>query len=310
MKQKSLPTVREACAIVIVLVVWLVVTCLFVGFRPEHIYLAVLLGSLLFITATTRKLVVALLPFILFGISYDWMNILPNYEVNPVDIKGLYESEKSLFGIATAAGTVTPNEFFAAHTSKVLDFLAGCFYLCWVPVPILFGLWLYFKKQYKVYLHFSMVFLLVNLLGFTFYYIHPAAPPWYAALHGFDFIAGTPGEVAGLGAWDEMTGLGIFNGLYSRNSNVFAALPSLHAAYMLVAFIYSLRARCSNWLRALFAIICVGIWFTAVYTSHHYIIDVLAGICCTLLGVGLFEVVLMKIPAFERFVGRYAHYIS
>lgn len=310
MKQKSLPTVREACAIVIVLVVWLVVTCLFVGFRPEHIYLAVLLGSLLFITATTRKLVVALLPFILFGISYDWMNILPNYEVNPVDIKGLYESEKSLFGIATAAGTVTPNEFFAAHTSKVLDFLAGCFYLCWVPVPILFGLWLYFKKQYKVYLHFSMVFLLVNLLGFTFYYIHPAAPPWYAALHGFDFIAGTPGEVAGLGAWDEMTGLGIFNGLYSRNSNVFAALPSLHAAYMLVAFIYSLRARCSNWLRALFAIICVGIWFTAVYTSHHYIIDVLAGICCTLLGVGLFEVVLMKIPAFERFVGRYARYIS
>ncbi len=306
----SLPTRRETRIIVPVLLLWLIVTCLCVGFRPEHIYIAVALAALLFVTATTRRLVVALLPFIVFGISYDWMNILPNYEVNPVDIRGLYEAEKNIFGITTATGVLTPNEFFATHSSKLMDFLAGVFYLCWVPIPILFGLWLYFKRQYNVYLHFSLVFLFVNLLGFTYYYIHPAAPPWYVASHGFDFIIGTPGEVAGLGRWDDMTGLGIFHGLYSRNSNVFAALPSLHAAYMLVTFIYSLRARCSNWLRGLFAVICAGIWFTAVYTSHHYIIDVLAGIACTLIGYLIFEYLLMKLPPFSRFIDSYSRYIS
>lgn len=286
--------------------VWLLITALFVGLRPEHTYIAVLLAVLLFVTATTRRLAVALLPFIVFGISYDWMNICPNYLVNPVDIAGLYTAEKSLFGI----GGLTPNEWWALHTHTVLDFMAGCFYLCWVPVPILFGLWLYFDRQYSVYLHFSLVFLLVNFLGFAGYYIHPAAPPWYVAMHGFEFIAGTHGETAGLGAWDALTGTGIFDGLYSRNSNVFAALPSLHAAYMLIAFIYSLKARCSVWLRVLFAFICLGIWWTAVYTSHHYIIDVLAGIGVTLLGYVLFEYVLMAIPAFRRFIDAYARFIA
>ena len=248
----NLPSRRETSIIIPVVLVWLLVTCLCVGFRPEHIYIAVILTLLLFVTDTTRRLVVAMLPFAVFGISYDWMNILPNYEVNPVDIRNLYENEKNIFGIVTAAGTLTPNEFFALHTSKLMDFFAGIFYLCWVPVPILFGLWLYFKRQYKVYLHFSLVFLFVNLLGFAFYYVHPAAPPWYVASHGFDFIIGTPGEVAGLGRWDEMMGLDIFHGLYSRNANVFAALPSLHSAYMLIAFIYSLKARCPWWIRVLF----------------------------------------------------------
>lgn len=306
----SFPARREAMVIILSLVTWLVVTAGFVGLRPEHLFISALLALMLLVTGPTRRLIVALLPFVVFGISYDWMNIVPNYQVNPVDIRGLYESEKDLFGITTAAGVLTPNEFFALHTSPFMDFMAGVFYLCWVPVPILFGVWLYFNRQYKVYLHFALVFLFVNLLGFTYYYIHPAAPPWYVASHGFDFILGTPGEVAGLGKFDEMTGLGIFHGLYSRNSNVFAALPSLHAAYMLIAFIYSLKANCSWWLRGLFAVICMGIWFTAVYTSHHYIIDVMMGIGCTLLGFLIFECLLMKIPGFARFINSYIGYIS
>lgn len=309
-KTGHLPSRRESAVIAVCLLLWLAVTALFVGFRPEHLYIAIFLGAMLFATATTRRLVVALLPFIVFGISYDWMNILPNYEVNPVDIRGLYEAEKNAFGIAVQGVVLTPNEWWALHQSAVLDFMAGCFYLCWVPVPILFGLWLYLDRQYEVYLHFSLVFLLVNLLGFALYYVHPAAPPWYVASNGFDFIAGTHGETAGLARWDAMTGLGIFDGLYSRNSNVFAAFPSLHAAYMLIAFIYSLRAKCSWWLRGLFAFICLGIWFTAVYTFHHYIIDVLAGITVTIIGWLLFERLLMRLPPFRAFMRAYITYIT
>ena len=60
----------------------------------------------------------------------------------------------------------------------------------------------------------------------------------------------------------------------------------------------------------LLAVITLGIWFTAVYTSHHYIIDVSLGILCALLGTLLFEGVLMRIPAFSRFISRYARYIA
>ncbi|MDE7126143.1 MAG: phosphatase PAP2 family protein, partial [Muribaculaceae bacterium] len=267
-------TRREYISLIASLAVWFSVTAIFVGVRPEHILLCVLIAALFLASGTTRRLIVALMPFVVFGISYDWMNMLPNYMVNPVDTEGIYNAEKSIFGISSACGTIlTPNEFFARHTSAVSDFLGGIFYLCWVPVPIIFGLWLYYKNQRTTYLHFALVFLLVNLIGFAGYYIHPAAPPWYIAEHGFDVIIGCKGSVAGLKGFGEITGWNVFDGLYARNANVYAAVPSLHSAYTLVAFIYSLKARCPQWIRVALAIITVGIWFTAVYTSHHYIID-------------------------------------
>ena len=304
------PTNRELLTLFLSLGIWLVVTALFVGIRPEHPLLIALIAVLFCAHPQTKKLVIALLPFILFAVSYDWMNIVPNYKVNPIDVQGLYEAEKSLFGITTAAGTVTPNEYFAEHHCAFMDFWAGFFYLCWVPVPILFGLSLYFMKQRNLYLRFAIVFLFVNLIGFAGYYIHPAAPPWYVMKYGFEPILNTPGDVAGLGRFDEMTGLGIFDSLYSRNSNVFAAVPSLHSAYMVIAFYYSLKAKYPNFLRVIFGIIMLGIWFTAVYSAHHYIIDAILGASCAVLGIFIFEKILMKWGAFNRFITKYTAYIS
>ena len=304
------PTNRELLTLFLCLGIWLVVTALFVGIRPEHPLLIALIAVLFCAHPQTKKLVIALLPFILFAVSYDWMNIVPNYKVNPIDVQGLYEAEKSLFGITTAAGTVTPNEYFAEHHCAFMDFWAGFFYLCWVPVPILFGLSLYFMKQRNLYLRFAIVFLFVNLIGFAGYYIHPAAPPWYVMKYGFEPILNTPGDVAGLGRFDEMTGLGIFDSLYSRNSNVFAAVPSLHSAYMVIAFYYSLKAKYPNFLRVIFGIIMLGIWFTAVYSAHHYIIDAILGASCAVLGIFIFEKILMKWGAFNRFITKYTTYIS
>ena len=304
------PTNRELLTLFLSLGIWLVVTALFVGIRPEHPLLIALIAVLFCAHPQTKKLVIALLPFILFAVSYDWMNIVPNYKVNPIDVQGLYEAEKSLCGITTAAGTVTPNEYFAEHHCAFMDFWAGFFYLCWVPVPILFGLSLYFMKQRNLYLRFAIVFLFVNLIGFAGYYIHPAAPPWYVMKYGFEPILNTPGDVAGLGRFDEMTGLGIFDSLYSRNSNVFAAVPSLHSAYMVIAFYYSLKAKYPNFLRVIFGIIMLGIWFTAVYSAHHYIIDAILGASCAVLGIFIFEKILMKWGAFNRFITKYTMYIS
>ncbi len=97
------------------------------------------------------------------------------------------------------------------------------------------------------------------------------------------------GHVAGLGRWDAMTGLHVFHGLYGKNANVFAAVPSLHAAYMFLTTIYAVMSRKRWYTVVLFACICLGIWWTAVYSGHHYIIDVMLGILTTIAGVLLME---------------------
>ena len=310
MTKFKLPPTREIIVLVVCLGLWLAITATFVGFRPEHPLLAILVTALFCLHPQTKKLVIALMPFVVFAVSYDWMNICPNYKVNPIDVQGLYEAEKSLFGITTTSGVLTPNEYFKIHNCSFMDFCAGVFYLCWVPVPILFGLSLYFTKQRAVYLRFALVFLFVNLIGFCGYYIHPAAPPWYVMKYGFEPILNTPGDVAGLGRFDAMTGLGIFDFLYSRNSNVFAAVPSLHSAYMVIAFYYSLKAQYPNWLRFIFGVIMFGIWFTAIYSAHHYVIDAILGAGCAVLGIFLFEKVLLKWSPFNRFIQRYTQFIS
>lgn len=304
------PPRREVVIVLMALTAFLVLTALFIELRFEHVAMAGIYGLLHLSGPSTRKLAVALLPFVLFGLSYDWMRVYPNYMVNPIDVRGLYEAELSLFGLPIDGHVQTLCEFFAVHHHPVADFLAGVFYLCWVPVPIAFGIWLYFTGRRTLYLRFAQVFLLVNLLGFMGYYLHPAAPPWYVIYHGFEPVLGTPGNVAGLGRFDALVGVPIFESIYGRNANVFAAVPSLHSAYMVVALYYAVAGRCSRLLIALFSIIALGIWATAIYSAHHYVIDVLLGVGCALLGIVVFEEGLLRIPAFSRFQQRYARTVE
>lgn len=272
------------------------------------IYL-ILFYAVLIAVRPTRKVALALAPWLVFACSYDWMRLLPNYEVNPIDVSGLYNAEKSLFGITTAAGVLTPCEYFVLHHSTVADIMAGVFYLCWVPVPLAFALYLYIKGNKRDYIRFSCCWLLVNLMGFIGYYIHPAAPPWYAMNYGMEPVLNTPGNVAGLGRFDALTGIPVFHALYGKNANVFAAVPSLHAAYMLITTVYAVISRQKKITVAVFAFICAGIWFTAVYSGHHYIIDVTLGIMTALLGILLFERVLLRLGSVDRLMRRYVSMI-
>lgn len=269
----------------------------------------IIIWAILVAIKPTRKFALALTPWLVFACSYDGMRLLPNYEVNSIDTSDLYETEKSLFGITTATGTLIPGEWFNLHNCAFADFWAGFFYLCWVPVPLGFAVYLYLKGKREMYLRFSIAFLFVNLVGFIGYYIHPAAPPWYVIEHGFKPILNTPGSVAGLERFDELIGLPVFHSIYCNNSNVFAAVPSLHAAYMLVATIYAVISRQHKLCICIFAFICMGIWWTAVYSTHHYIIDVLLGILTTIVALLILECLLLRTHSVKRFMKKYAEAI-
>lgn len=152
-----------------------------------------------------------------------------------------------------------------------------------------YALWMASKGRVDRALRMGWGFLTVNLVGFVIYYVHPAAPPWYAIYHGFEPDFTTPGSCAGLARFDELTGIPFYHAFYDKNANVFAAMPSLHAAYIFIATLYAMRYRANRWVLVIFWIITLGTWFAAVYSAHHYILDVLAGIVVSLVGIWLFE---------------------
>ena len=115
MRKDIFPSVKEALPVVVLTALFLLLTAVCIGLRTEHLLMTGLFLILFFAGKTTRKLAVALLPFIIFGISYDWMRVYPNYEVNPIDVQGLYEAEKSLFGISIDGTRLIPCEYFAQN---------------------------------------------------------------------------------------------------------------------------------------------------------------------------------------------------
>lgn len=267
-------------------VAYLLLSYLLIGYKPEQLVLIGIFNALYYISPVTRKFILGFSVFIIYWIIFDYMKAFPNYLFGAVHIESLYKAEKHLFGIHNNGTVLTPNEYWLHHTTPFLDVAAGLFYLCWVPVPLLFAGFLFFRNR-EQFFNFSWTFLLINIIGFIGYYCYPAAPPWYVQQHGFTFHASTPGNTAGLARFDNYFGVTIFQSLYAKGSNVFAAMPSLHSSYPLLVLYYGGRNKL-GWASIVFAVIAAGIWFSAVYTSHHYMLDVIAGIMCAFLGISIF----------------------
>lgn len=280
-------------------VLYLVLSFFLIGFKSEQLFLVILFNLMFYIWDVSRRIILGFSIFIVYWILFDYMKAFPNYLFNDVDIAGIYHLERKLFGLNYHGNLLSPNEFFYVERRTSLDVLSGIFYLTWVPVPLLFALYLFFKDR-EQFLHFSLTFLFINILGFVVYYIHPAAPPWYVQQFGFEFNPVTLGNTAGLARFDSYFGVGIFNSIYAKSSNVFAAMPSLHSSYPVLVLFYGVRNKLGA-INILFGSIMIGIWFAAVYSGHHYVLDVLAGILCATLGIVLFSW-LLKIKVVQRFI--------
>jgi hypothetical protein len=279
---------------------YLLLSALLVGFKTDQLVLIFIFNSLFYISAGTRRFILGFSIFIVYWILFDYMKAFPNYLFNKVHIKDLYELEKSIFGINYNGIKLTPNEYWKLNSVAFLDILTGLFYLMWVPVPLAFATYLFFKNK-EQFVSFSLTFVWVNLLGFVVYYAFPAAPPWYVQQHGFEFLAKTPGNTAGLARFDHYFNITLFQGIYSKGSNVFAAMPSLHSSYPVIVAYYGLKNRLGK-INFFFLIVMIGIWFSAIYTSHHYTLDVLAGISCATIGIISFNY-LVKNTRLKNFIG-------
>lgn len=305
---KENTTLRQSILVSLISLCYLCFSAWLIGFKTDQLFLVALFNIFYYLSIPTRRFILGFSVFIVFWIIFDSMKALPNYKVSAIHIEDLYRTEKKLFGIHEGEAVITPNEYAQEHTTTFLDVMSGFFYLSWMPVPLAFGFYL-FRKHKMQYLYFSLAFLFVNLLGFVVYYVFPAAPPWYVQQYGFDLHFNTPGNPAGLTRFDDFFSIHLFSAMYAKSSNVFAAMPSLHSAYPVVVFYYGLKNR-MGWVNGLFAVVMFGIWFSAVYSGHHYVMDVLCGIACALTGLLIFERILVKRPFMQAFLAKYHRLIG
>lgn len=279
-------------------IAYLLLSALLVGFKTDQVWLIAIFNGCFYGSWISRRFIIGFSIFLVYWIIFDYMKAAPNYMFFKVHIADIYEFEKQLFGIHEKGNILTPNEYWLAHSQSWMDVMSGVFYLCWVPVPLMFAVYLFITDRLAL-LHFAATFFFVNLLGFVIYYTFPAAPPWYVQLHGFEFIPNTPGNTAGLARFDAFFHANIFHSIYSKGSNVFAAMPSLHSAYPLIVLYYS-RNHVNRFFQIVFATVTVGIWFAAVYLSHHYVVDVIAGITTATVGIFIYRKFLMKAGFYDR----------
>jgi len=140
-----------------------------------------------------------------------------------------------------------------------------------VPFALAGYLWARDRRDFQ---RFTRRLVTLALAGLATYIAFPAAPPWLAAEMGaLEEVHRTTGK-----GW-EVISLGTAS-LFSKgqaSSNLVAAVPSLHTAFVtLVALFLWNRVR-RRWLRPLLLLYPLAMGLTLMATGEHYLFDVVLG---------------------------------
>jgi inositol phosphorylceramide synthase catalytic subunit len=241
------------------------------GLRGEHYLLAFAFLTLAWVGPRGRRFSFLALPFVLVGLGYEQLRFLEPLR-GRVHVDDLYQLEGALFRI----GGRPLSEIIASHTHPLADVITGFAYFTYMFESFVFAAFFYLKKDEPRMARIAWGFFAANLIGWAIWLAFPAAPPWYVDVYGLGPAhADAIPSAAGALRVDALFGIHLFQGMYSRNTNVFGAMPSLHVAYpTVVALVVSDLGRRYRVPTIGFALL-VG--FSAVYLRHHYILDVLAG---------------------------------
>jgi PAP2 superfamily len=126
-------------------------------------------------------------------------------------------------------------------------------------------LWVYFRR-YDHFIKFRNVLMLANVIGLFGYVLLPTAPPRMYPEVGFvDTLAsmGTPNHGSTL---------------VELASNPYAAMPSLHAADALIVGITLAILVRPIWLKVLWLLWPMWVWFSVMATANHFWLDIAAGV--------------------------------
>jgi hypothetical protein len=244
------------------------------GPHPEHWLIVGIAAVLSLWNDSSRRLAQIGLPYLLYGLVYDSMRFYEDYIRSPViHIHEPYDFDLRWFGVHG----LTPNEWLQRHTTAALDFVCGLAYtpFFFIGESVLLSIWFVAHGRMRRGIRFTWIFVLANFVGFSIYYIYPAAPPWYVADHGFALDLGVRASAAGALRFDELIGVPLMQSFYGKSADVFGAIPSLHVVYPFLSMVYGWGLRRFRPIAvAYFLLVC----FSAVYLNHHYLLDIFLGL--------------------------------
>jgi hypothetical protein len=130
-----------------------------------------------------------------------------------------------------------------------------------LPVLISVAAWLFWSRP-TAYRWFRNAFLISAAMGLTVYVLFPTAPPRY--LPGFTDTL----KVAGVGL--DGSSVALFY-------NPYAAMPSLHVGWSLLAGVAVVVSARELWLRVAGGLLPVMMALSVLMTGNHFLLDILAG---------------------------------
>ncbi len=211
-------------------------------------------------------------PVLAVLVGYDYSRGIAAHGLAP-HVTGMIRADEFL------AGGRLPTLWLQQHFYDPLrvhwwDVLASAVYLShFVAVPgVAALLWLRRRERWSAFLR---RWLFLTIAGVATYLVYPAAPPWWASVHGY---LGEHVERLSARGWGAL-GLDSTGPLFDQGealANPVAAMPSLHAAFSMFLAVFFFPRVPRRWRPLLFAY-PLAMTFTVLYCGEHYVVDVLAG---------------------------------
>ena len=243
-----------------------------ISIEPEWVVLALLVIAIAL--GRGRTFIADWGPFLILFFAYEAMRgFAAKTGFAAHDLSGM---ERAVFG-GTLPTITLQSAFYRSDVVSVQDLVAMFFYFMHFPLPIVvgFAFWVRSREHYRRYI---AALLLMAMLAFVTYLFWPSAPPWYQFK-----AASTPGGEETVHkilneTVDKLWGNNyVVTPLYANlNPNQFAAFPSLHAAFPMLAAVYAWSRY--RWLALGLIAWSAAVVLSIVYLGEHYVVDALDGL--------------------------------
>lgn len=264
------------------------------GLNKFHLLFIGTIFTSYFLFPLTRKLLLIAYPMAIYGMMYDFFQYIPFSSLLPIRVAEPYHFDLSWFGVEYLGKLYPLHEYlYHAFHAPFWDVYCGVTYLMHIPMVIILLLVFWRFGSDELSARFIFAFWLMNVFAFATYYLYPAAAPWFVQKYGFlQPLAPMPGDPAGLARFDQILHLNLFTQNYQITPVPFGAIPSMHAGFSMLGFLYSLQL--NRKLSCFLGFYCISMWFSALYLQHHYLVDILLGLSYALLAYGIVEWFLKK----------------
>lgn len=245
------------------------------GLTPDR-YLVVLLVPAL-VLGQPKKYIVDFVPFALLLIVYSACRGLAHIVHPSPFAQPQLSAEQFLF--AGHLPTIELQHWLGtAHHSVSARSAVIMTHLHFIVPPLLgFGLWI---KRRTLFYRFAATMLVLSFAACIVFFVYPSAPPWAAADRHLTpplVHVTRPSATASAGA------SGVANAAITKliPKNPYAAVPSLHAGYAFVVFLFvaalAMASRRRWWIVAAAFLYPLLQSAAVIYTADHYVVDVLLG---------------------------------